>query len=428
MNAPQNNNALKALAPFERPLKIALLGYRSDPHVGGQGIYLHYLSRALYQLGHEVHVYSGPPYPNLASGVKLIKVPSLDLYASENHVRALRWQHLRSFTDTWEWFAMLTGGFAEPYTFGRRILKTLQRQHYDVIHDNQSLCYGLLTLQKLGLPVVSTIHHPIHRDLQHALQAANNWRHALLIKRWYSFLRMQERVAAKLEHVITVSQQSRLDIEHFFKREPSRTHVVANGIDTDTFKPLPEVARKNHQLITTASSDQPLKGLAVLLESFAELQKEIPSLKLVIVGKIPSDGPSSKLIQDLNLTEHVQCFTGISTQELVKLYAESTLAVVPSLYEGFGLPLGEAMSCGVPVVSSDGGALPEVVGKAGLVVSAGSAAALTQAIKALLQHPLQRQQLGRKARQRIVENFCWQQVAQQLTDYYRQILSCHVNH
>ncbi|MBX2859152.1 MAG: glycosyltransferase family 4 protein [Cellvibrionaceae bacterium] len=427
MNAPQKKQFFPALQPLQSPLKIALLGYRSDPHVGGQGIYLYYLSRALHQLGHMIDVYSGPPYPKLAAGVNLIKVPSLDLYASEDHVRALRWQHLRSFTDTWEWFSMLTGGFPEPYTFGRRVLKRLKLGDYDLVHDNQSLCFGLLELQRAGVPVVSTIHHPIHRDLQQALLCAENWRHKLLIKRWYSFLSMQQEVAAKLKHVVTVSRQSQLDIEHFFKRHRSRTKLVANGIDTHIFKPLPTVVRKTNQLITTASADQPLKGLPILLDSFAELKADLPSLKLIIIGKLRSDGAAQKQIERLGLAPHIELFSGISTAALVKLYAESTLAVVPSLYEGFGLPLGEAMSCGLPVISSDGGALPEVIGKAGITVPAGNSAALAQGIKTLLQQPHKRQQLGSAARHRILEKFCWRQVARQLTAYYQQILSQHVD-
>jgi glycosyltransferase involved in cell wall biosynthesis len=145
--------AVGAPAP-ERPLHIALLGYRSNPHSGGQGIYIRHLARALHALGHRVTVVSGPPYPELTAGIELVRLPSLDLYAQPDHIRALRPRHLRSFTDTWEWFSMATGGFAEPYTFGRRLVRWM-REHghaFDVIHDNQSLCWGLLELQRLGLP------------------------------------------------------------------------------------------------------------------------------------------------------------------------------------------------------------------------------------------------------------------------------------
>ena len=147
------------------PLKICLLGYRSNPYSGGQGIYIRYLSKALVDAGHQVDVISGPPYPILDEGVQLIKLPSLDLFEAPNHVTAIRPRHLLSFTDFFEWFSMFTGGFPEPYTFGRRLVRYFQEQqpNYDVVHDNQSLCYGLLKLQNQGVPILATIHHPDHQ-------------------------------------------------------------------------------------------------------------------------------------------------------------------------------------------------------------------------------------------------------------------------
>ena len=128
-----------------------------------KGIYLKYLSHALRELGHTVDVLSGEPYPQLDDGCRLIRLPGLNLYASNNHLHALRWRHLRSYTDTFEWLSMATGGFPEPYTWGRRAASYLRtrRSDYDIIHDNQSLSYGLLALQRWGFPVVATIHHHI---------------------------------------------------------------------------------------------------------------------------------------------------------------------------------------------------------------------------------------------------------------------------
>lgn len=403
------------------PLRIALLGYRSHPHVGGQGIYLKYLSRALSRMGHNVHVLSGPPYPELDAEVQLIKIPSLDLYASPNHIRALRWSHLRSFSDTFEWWTMATGGFAEPYTFGRRLVHYL-REHgheYDLIHDNQSLCYGLLELQKMGLPVVATVHHPVTRDRDLALAEAKNWGHRLLIRRWYSFLDMQEKVVLKLRHVITVSECSRRDITQEFGRPEDRIHVVANGVDTDLFRPLPDIARIPGRIITTTSSDQPLKGFAILLESLRQLRRRLPEAHLRVIGKLQENGRNERLLRELGLGASVSFCSGISDSQLVEEYARASVAVCPSLYEGFGLPAAEAMSCGVPLVSSDGGALPEVVGDAGLLVAAGDSGALADALHKALTNRVLAQALMQLGRKRIEQNFCWQTVAEELTDFYR---------
>ncbi|HQY69803.1 MAG TPA: glycosyltransferase, partial [Pseudomonadales bacterium] len=177
------------------------------------------------------------------------------------------------------------------------------------------------------------------------------------------------------------------------------------------------------QLMATASADQPLKGLAVLLNAFAALLPAHPGLRLLVVGKPRPGGDTEKLIARLDLGAHIDFVSGISTAELVRLYRESTLVVVPSLYEGFGLPASEAMACGAAVVSSDGGALPEVVGDAGVLVPAGDETALAGAIAALLADPARRTELGQRARARMSTLFCWRRAARQMTHYYEQVLA-----
>lgn len=415
------------------PLRIALLGYRSHPFVGGQGIYLKYLSRALVALGHKVDVFSGPPYPELDENIRLIKVPSLDLYEHPHHPTALRPKHLRSFSDSFEWWSMLTGGFPEPYTFGRRLRKLIKPGDYDIVHDNQSLCFGLVDLQKQGIPVVSTIHHPIHRDRQLAIDSVDKWGEKLLVKRWYHFLHMQEKVVKQLHHVVTVSHASQKDIAHFFQRASDSTPVIPNGIDTETFRPKSATSRIPFRIITTSSSDQPLKGLPVLVDAIAALRSEFPNIHCRIIGKLKPNGSVQQKIQTLHLEDCFSCVSGISTEELVDEYSQASLFVCPSHYEGFGLPLGEAMACELPVISTDGGALPEVIGNAGTVVPAGNSEALSIAIKerfndctnnhTLRNEALDNEALGKLARKRIVEHFSWQKVALSLTNYYQQMLN-----
>jgi glycosyltransferase involved in cell wall biosynthesis len=414
------------VASLEAPLRVALLGYRSNPYSGGQGIYLKYLSRALAGAGHRVAVISGEPYPELADDVALVKLPGLNLYAADNHVTALRPGHLRSFTDTFEYLSMLTGGFPEPYTFGRRLLRHFDghaRTGYDVVHDNQSLSWGTLALQQRGLPLLTTIHHPITWDRDIALAHAPNWRHRLLIRRWHRFLRMQSQVARQLRHIVTVSESSKRDICAAFRIPPERVHVIYNGIDTEVFRPEPDIARDPWQIITTASADQPLKGTQYLIPAFATLCQQFPQLKLVFVGRPKPGGETEKLIERLGVGDRIRFRHGVSAEEFRGLYARSALAVVPSEYEGFGFPAGEAMACAAPVVSTDGGALPEVVGDAGRIVPAKNPAALAQAIGELLGDPAGRETLGRRGRQRIVERFCWSRTAIALDTLYRHVIA-----
>jgi glycosyltransferase involved in cell wall biosynthesis len=406
----------------ERSLRIAILGYRSHPYGGGQGVYVKYLSKALVDAGHSVDVISGPPYPHLDPRVRLIELPSLDLF--ENGLLSLRWRHLRSWTNVLEWLSKLTGGFSEPMTFGRRAVKYLRQhgQEYDLIHDNQSLSYGMLTLQKMGLPLVTTLHHPITSDLRIAVKAARKWWQKLLIYRWHSFLWMQRQVVRQLHNIVTVSECSRQDIARDFGIQPVGIQLVYNGIDTEEFRPRPEVARKPQQLMATASADQPLKGLRYLLTAYARLLRQYPELELLVVGKPRPGGETEKLLRKLQLSDKVQFVSGITTKRLIEYYAEATLVVVPSVYEGFGLPAGEAMACGVPVVSTSGGALPEVVGEAGVQVPVRNVQALVTEISALLDDPDRRQRMAIAGRERIVEKFCWHVTARRMTHYYYQVL------
>ena len=407
----------------QRPLRIALLGYRSQPHGGGQGVYLRYLSKALVDAGHTVDVISGPPYPHLDPRVRLIELPSMDLFV--NGLRSLRPHHLKSLSNIIEWLSQLTGGFAEPLTFGRRAVKYL-RQHghnYDLIHDNQSLSYGMLEIQKMGLPLVTTVHHPITSDLRIALSAARTWRERMFIRRWHSFLNMQKKVIKQLRNIVTVSDCSRQDIARDFGLQPAGISLAHNGIDIDVFKPIPSVERNPMRLMATCSADAPLKGLRYLLHAYARLLESYPDLELLLVSKPNPGGKTERLVERLGLVDKVRFVNGISTEQMVQYYAEAAIAVVPSVYEGFGLPAGEAMACGVPVVSTDGGALPEVVGDAGVIVPAKNVDALAAAIDALLQDPQKRAELGARGKQRIEENFCWQVCARQMTTYYRQVLA-----
>ena len=402
---------------------MALLGYRSQPHTGGQGIYLRYLSKALVEAGHTVDVISGPPYPHLDPRVRLIELPSLDLF--ENGLLSLRPRHLRSLTNILEWSSKLTGGFAEPYTFGRRAVKYLREhgRNYDLVHDNQSLSYGMLQIQEMGLPLVTTVHHPITSDLRIALQAARSWYERLLIRRWHAFLSMQQKVVTRLHNVVTVSDCSRQDIARDFGLQPAGIGLVHNGIDTEVFRPLPEVARRPQRLMATCSADAPLKGTRFLLRAYARLLERYPELELLLVSKPKPGGKTEKLVNRLGIADRVRFVNGISTEDMVRYYAEATIAVVPSVYEGFGLPAGEAMACGVPVVSTDGGALPEVVGDAGVIVPARSVDGLADAIHGLLQDPRRRDELGTMGRQRILDHFCWRVCAREMTSYYRQVLA-----
>src|ERR1044071_8417242 len=148
-------------------MRIALLSYRSKTHGGGQGVYVRHLSRGLVELGHDVEVFSGQPYPEvLDPRVRLTKVPSLDLYREPDPFRIPRPSEIRDRIDMLELLTTWTAGFPEPRTFTLRAprLRTGRRGDYGAERHNQRLGPGLLALADLGLPGGATVHHPITRD------------------------------------------------------------------------------------------------------------------------------------------------------------------------------------------------------------------------------------------------------------------------
>lgn len=411
------------------PLRICLLTYRGNPRSGGQGIYVRLLSKELRDLGHEVDVWSGPPYPELADGVRLVKVPSLDLWNESALFRRPTLRELRDPINVSEYARTVVGGFPEPITFSRRVARRFAREsldrHYDVVHDNQCLGPGLLAMRS-RLPVVATIHHPVTMDFRIAMKAAQTRLKRWGLRRWYSFLPVQKEVSRKLDRVLTVSEASARDLESDYGIARHRLRVVGNGINLDVFHPIDGIQRRNDRLITTLSADSPLKGFPYLLEALAELRRTRPTLELKVIGSPGLRTQTAKLVERLGLRDVVH-FTGrVEAEDIARAYAESTIAVVPSLYEGFGFPAGEAMACEVPVVSTTAGALPEVVGRdgeAGLLVEPGSAPALARAIGQLLDAPEHRRAMGIAGRARVEALFTWRRAAERTVEEYRELLA-----
>ncbi|TFV62680.1 UNVERIFIED_ORG: glycosyltransferase family 1 protein [Bacillus sp. AZ43] len=408
-----------------RSLRIALLSYRSKPHSGGQGIYVRALSRELAELGHRVEVLSGQPYPELDGGVPLTRLPSLDLYREPDPFRTPRPSEFRDWIDVAEWATMCTAGFPEPMTFSLRAARHLlpRAGEFDIVHDNQSLGWGLLRLVRAGLPTVATIHHPIAIDRQLELAAAPSLRRKLTLRRWYGFTGMQARVAARLDAVTTVSENSRRDIETHMGVPATGVEVIPVGIDPDEFTPPPATQpREPDSILVITSADVALKGLVHLLEALAKLRTERP-VRLTVVGTARPGGPAEAALDRLGLRDAVTFTGSVPEDELVRLLQRAWVVAIPSLYEGFSLPAIEAMACATPLVTSDAGALPEVVGtKAGLRVRAGDVEELTAALTLVLDSPSLAEQLGRAGRRRVLDNYTWRATAERTADWYAETL------
>ncbi len=418
-----------ALCDLEIALKIGLLSYRGNPYCGGQGIYLTYLANELVKLGHEVHVIVGPPWPLFIQGATIHPVENLNFFGKkrdflppQNPFKIFSPLHFYEFS------ASRFGVFPEIKAFSFRAffkLVELARTHrFDILHDNQCLGYGMLLWKLLGAPVVSTLHHPLSIDRATWFEHPANLNQKVKRVLYYPLV-MQRIVSNRLDRIITVSYDSAREITRAFGVPSDKIRVVYNGLDSQEFAPLPGVPKKPASLIFVGNSEDRKKGLLYLLQALTYLPENVTLT--VVDGGAPHRSFAPLLTEKYRIGHRVH-FTGkIGPGELVRLYSSAEIAVVPSLYEGFGFPAAEAMACELPVVASTAGALPEVVGQdgAGILVPPRNATVLAQAVRQLLDHPELRIQMGRVARQRILDLFTWENAARQMVTVYREAMDAH---
>jgi glycosyltransferase involved in cell wall biosynthesis len=388
------------------------LSYRSAPFGGGQGIYVYELSKALNSIGHNVDVISGPPYPELIADIELVKLPGLNLFSTFQFRERLKiFFHTKnkSLDDWYEFSSTLMGGFPELQTFGNRAKIFLSDKNYDAVIDNQSISFGMIDIQK-SKPLIEIMHHPITKDYFYELKFARGLVQRLSKMRWFSFLKMQKKVAKQIKVVVTPSLNSKQDIHHDFKVPMQNIQVIPNGIDFNTFCALPNIVPRVNGVITTASADVPLKGLDFSLHAIARLKSEYPDIKLTVIGSPRAEGHTERLIKRLKLEEQVSFKTNLTKEEITHEYAKSSVAVVSSLYEGFGFPVGEAMACATPLVATNVASIPEITGSFAQLIPAEDEEAIYQGIKNIFQNPQKYKIQAELGRQHIIENFNWTKI------------------
>ena len=404
-----------------KKLNIAILSYRSAPFGGGQGIYVHDISKALSLMGHQVDVISGPPYPNLDEKVNLIKLSGLDLFQTfsfRDRLKIFIKKKNKRAIDFYEFFSTFFGGFPEMRTFGERAKEFLDKNHhYDIVIDNQSISYGMLKIQK-KIPLIEIIHHPITKDYKFELQSNNGFMYRLSRHRWYSFLKMQKRVAPQFKTIVTPSFNSLNDIASDFNVSKKNINVINNGLDIDIFIPYKEIERNPYKLITTASADVALKGLDYSLKSLASLVNDFPEISLLVIGKMKKDGHTSRLIDELGIKDKVSFKTGLTKEEIAKEYASSSIAIVSSLYEGFGYPVIEAMSCSTPLIAANTSSIPELIGDYATLIPPRDTKSLTKSIKHIINNYDQYKSISKKGREHVIKKFNWSKI----TDEYENTI------
>jgi glycosyltransferase involved in cell wall biosynthesis len=318
------------------------------------------------------------------------------------------------------------GFLPEPFAFSARALQAVAARlragaSYDIVHDIQCLGWGVLALRSMGLPVVSTVHHPLTVDRRASFVRDESFSDALGTMTFYP-IGMQSFVARRLTRVFTSSRTSARQISRDFGVAPERLRMVANGVDTDLFRPDPAVARRQNEILCVGRASDPNKGIKTLIEALALLP---PEVTLTLVDENNPGNTGRKRARELGCEKRLNLVGRVATDELVRLYQRATLVAVPSRYEGFGLPAVEAMACGTPVVACRAGALPEVieVGGGGLLVERDDPESLAGGIRTLLDRPSHRAELGDRGRERIVAAYAWPRVAEATAAVYEEVLA-----
>ena len=402
-------------------LNIAILSYRSAQFGGGQGVYVRDISLALKLKGHNVDVISGPPYPNLYDGVNLIKLPGLNLFETfsfRDRLKKFLKKKNKKFDHYYEFLSVLFGGFPEPKTFGNRVNRYLKlNDHYDLIIDNQSLSYGMIDIQK-RFPFIEIIHHPITFDYKYELASSRKIKYRISRHRWYSFLKMQKKVAPHIKRIITPSKSSKKGIVDEFDCNKANITVINNGLDTNEFSPVNEVKRNEFRLITTASADVPLKGLDFSLKALKKLKKDFPDIHLIVIGLIKKGGHTEKLIRKLGLENDVTFKSNLTKNEIKDCYSKSSIAIVSSLYEGFGYPVIEAMSCEIPLIATNVSSIPELTSEFAKLVDPKNEEMIYQSVKDILSEYDKYKKIAIKGRQHVIKKFNWIKI----TDEYENAI------
>ena len=415
-----------------RPLRIAFVAYRGNMNSGGQGIYLWFLAREMARLGHEVHVLVGPPYPDPMPFATVERIPNQQFWAkwvldqTDQIVPEKDPLQIFSPLNFYELGASRLGFLPEPFAFSARAFTRLSRalrngRHFDIVHDVQCLGYGLLGLQALGLPVVTTLHHPLTVDRRASFIRDDNFKDAVGTMKFYP-IGMQAFVARRLDCVLTSSEASAQQIVRDFRVRPSRMRNVRNGLDVDLFSPSASIAKSESELLCIGRSTDPNKGIRTLIQALGRLPDHV---RLTLVD---DDGPDNRVrdwAREADVLERIRLTGRVGSEELVRLYRKAAIVVVPSRYEGFGLPAVEAMACGTPVVATRAGALSEVMELTGggLLAERDDPDSIAHAVRTLLENTEARALMAKRGRERIVETLSWPGVAAATAQVYREVVA-----
>ncbi len=411
-------------------MRICFLAYQGNMSSGGQGVYLHYLTRELVSLGHEVHVIAGLPHPTLVPEVRLHKLKTFSFWSLMDgydeyvyRTNPLLFFHPVNFYEFATTRVTLTSLLNMFSLRAYHKLNELERQGpFDLIHDNQTLGYGTWLMKASGRPVVANVHHPLAIDRRSELSQAKTVGKLLSRMMWFPWF-MQAWVANRVDRIITGSQSSAASTAKAFNLPRQKIRVIFDGVDPEMFRPLEGVGRERYGVLFVGHTEDKNKGFIYLLKALRLLDGNVP-YHLTVVRR-PGSSTEPRLARELGLEGPITCVEALSRDELVCAYNRAQLLVSPSLYEGFGLPAAEALACGTPVVATTAGALREIVehGVSGLMVPPAEVEPLAEAIRTLLEDPGRCRDMGEAGARRVQERFSWRRTAEETVALYEDVLA-----
>jgi len=397
-------------------VRVLMVSWEYPPVlVGGLGRHVHALAAALVRGGHEVTVLTRHPEP-APVGSTAASVRYDEVVGGVRVVRVPEDPSLLRFEDE-----LLAWTMALNHALTRTGLALAAPEPPDVVHAHDWLVAHAATTLKhhLAVPLVATLHATEAGRHQGWLPERLN-RSIHSVEWWLTY---------EARRVVTCSSYMRWEVTRLFDLPPDKVDVVPNGVDPERWRATPEqVAAARRRW----AGDGPLvlfsgrlvyeKGVHDLLAAVPRLRRRHPGVRVVIAGRGPKETELRELARRLRLGRAVRFAGFVPDAELAALAAAADCAVVPSVYEPFGLVALEAAAAGTPVAVSDVGGLPEFVehGRTGLRFPAGDPAGLADAVSELVTHQLLARRLVHQARAVLRRDHAWSRVAERTAEVYRR--------
>jgi glycosyltransferase involved in cell wall biosynthesis len=396
------------------PPKICFISPEYWPLTGGTGSYVYYLSNQLLKNGHQIYVVTGSNqakdvHVNSQLDVSFLKIPKMPIVKS----------------------------FMLAQASSRKLQSARGTADVDVVHPQLPLTPNFAVPPNFGRALVCTVHstwkgeaEAIRGEPYLRLNANEKF---LVSYNW--FLRFfEEGMIHRARKIIAVSHFTKWELTNYYKIPAYKIRVIHNGVDINKFQPATDKRKVKKQLglnpddiaIVSVGRLYARKGLFTLIESIPAVVKRFPNAKFIISGKGQSD-EMQKLITHatrLGVVGNI-VFTGYTPdKELPKLYQAADVFAFSTFYEHHPFAVLEALSTGLPVVTTIVGGIPETIesGKNGLLVAPFNSKQFSDAILYLLEHPTEAAEMGRKARQTVAEQLDWRIVVKDAMEVYNEAL------